>query len=57
MCGAVGKSGSPISRWMIFPPGVLDGPGAGEHLEGGLGAEPGHAVCEPDTCHGLMIGL
>src|SRR6478735_1438387 len=20
MCGAVGKSGSPISRWMIFPP-------------------------------------
>ena len=40
-----------------LPAGVLDGPGAGEDLEGGFGAEPGHAVCEPDTCHGLMINL
>jgi len=36
---------------------VLDGPGAGEDLEGGFGAEPGHAVGEPDTCHGPMINL
>jgi hypothetical protein len=36
--------------------GGLDGLGAGQHLEGGLGAEPGHAVGEGDSCHGPMIG-
>ena len=35
----------------------LHGLGPGEYFEGGLGAEPAHAVCQPEVCHGLMINL
>jgi hypothetical protein len=31
--------------------GGLHGLGPGEDLEGRLGAESGHAICEPEVCH------
>ena len=52
MCGAVGKSGSPISRWMILLSGGLHGPGPGQDFEGGFGSEPAHAVCQGHCRHG-----
>ena len=37
--------------------GGLHGLGPGEDFEGRLGAESGHAICQPEVCHGPMINV